>query len=127
VARVGWRRDDESFRQVFASQLLPDGTAELWHAFNDLQRATTSVDNVVRFLDVFARIDVLDVAKKVRCPTLILHSRGDVRVPEAQARELAALIPNSRLVMLDSRNHILIESQAAWTVFLAEVDRFLTP
>lgn len=126
VARVGWRRDDESFRQVFASQLLPDGTAELWHAFNDLQRATTSIDNVVKFLDVFARIDVLSLAPKIRCPTLILHSRGDLRVPEAQARELAALIPNSRLVLLDSRNHILTENEPAWPIFLAEIDRFLS-
>jgi len=126
VARVGWRRDDESFRQVFASQFLPDGTAELWHAFNDLQRATTSVENVVKFLEVFARIDVLSVAATVRCPTLILHSRGDLRVPEAQARQLAALIPDSRLALLDSRNHILTENEPAWPVFLAEVDRFLS-
>ena len=54
LARVGWRRDDDAFRQVFASQFLPDGTRELWDAFIELQRRTTSVDNVVRFLEVFA-------------------------------------------------------------------------
>ena len=27
VARVGWGRDDPSFRQMFTSQFLPDGTA----------------------------------------------------------------------------------------------------
>ena len=27
LARVSWRRDDAAFRQVFASQFLPDGTA----------------------------------------------------------------------------------------------------
>ena len=125
VARVGWRREDESFRLVFASQFLPDGTTELWHAFNQLQRATTSVDNVVKFLDVFARINVLDAAPQVSCPTLILHSRGDLRVPVSQAIELAASIPNSRLVLLDSRNHILTEGEPAWQTFLAEIDRFL--
>ena len=50
-------------------------------------------DNVVRFLEVFAQIDVADLAPQVRCPTLIMHSRGDIRVPQSQARELAALIP----------------------------------
>ena len=30
IARIGWRRDDDSFRLVFASQFLPDGTRELW-------------------------------------------------------------------------------------------------
>ncbi len=125
IARVGWRRNDDTFRLVFASQFLPDGTRELWGAFNELQRATTSIDNVVKFLEVFARIDVSRLAPKVRCPTLILHSRGDLRVPQSQARELAALIPGSRLVMLNSRSHILTEHEPAWPVFLAEIERFL--
>jgi len=125
VARVGWRRDDDTFRLVFASQFLPDGTREMWKSFIELQRATTSIDNMVKFLEVFARIDVSHLAPKVRCPTLILHSRGDVRVPQSQARELAALIPDSRQVMLNSRSHILMESEPAWPVFLHEVDRFL--
>lgn len=125
VARVAWRRDDDAFRQVFAAQFLPDGSRALWDAFNDLQRATTSTDNVVRFLDAFAHIDVSTLAPEVRCPTLILHSRGDLRVPESQARELAALIPDSRLVLLRSRNHILTEHESAWPVFLSEVEAFL--
>ncbi len=125
IARVGWRRDDDTFRQVYATQFLPDGTREVWDAFNDLQRASTSIDNVVRFLDVFASVDVSRLAPNVRCPTLVLHSRGDLRVPESQAREIARLIPNSRLVLLDSRNHVLLAREPAWQVFLAEVDHFL--
>jgi pimeloyl-ACP methyl ester carboxylesterase/DNA-binding winged helix-turn-helix (wHTH) protein len=125
IARIGWRRDDDTFRQVFASQFLPDGTRELWDAFNHLQRATTSIGNVVKFLEVFARIDVSRLAPKVRCPTLVLHSRGDLRVPQSQARELAALIPDSRLVLLNSRNHILVDTEPAWQVFLSELDQFL--
>ncbi|WP_084506238.1 MULTISPECIES: alpha/beta fold hydrolase [Amycolatopsis] len=125
LGRIGWRHDDPTFRQVFASQFLPDASRELWDAFNDLQRATTSNDNVVRFLDVFAHIDVSAIAPSVRCPTLILHSRGDLRVPKAQAQELAALIPDSRLCFLDSRNHILTEHEPAWPEFLDELDAFL--
>jgi len=125
LARVGWQRDDAAFRQVFTSQFLPDGTPELWEAFNELQRHSTTADNAVRFLEVFARIDVTNLAPQVRCPTLILHSRGDLRVPLSAARELAGLIPGSRLVPLPSRNHILTADEPAWPVFLAEVDRFL--
>lgn len=125
LGRIGWRHDDPSFRQVFASQFLPDGTRMLWDAFNDLQRATTSTENVVRFLDAFAHIDVAAQAPHVRCPTLILHSRDDLRVPRSQAQDLAALIPNSELRFLESRNHILTATEPAWPVFLAEVDRFL--
>lgn len=125
LARVGWHRDDPAFRQVFTTQFLPDSTREQWAAFNELQRRSTSVENAVRFLDVFARIDVTELAPLVRCPTLIMHSRGDLRVPLSSARELATLIPGSRLVPLHSRNHILTEEEPAWPIFLAELDRFL--
>jgi pimeloyl-ACP methyl ester carboxylesterase/DNA-binding winged helix-turn-helix (wHTH) protein len=125
LGRIGWRHDDPTFRQVFASQFLPDGNRDLWDAFNDLQRATTSTENVVRFLDVFAHIDVSTQAPHVRCPTLILHNRDDLRVPRTQAQELAALIPDSELHFLASRNHILTADEPAWPLFLTEVDRFL--
>ena len=65
------------------------------------------------------------IARRVDCPTLILHSRDDVRVPATQASELASLIPDSRLVLLDSRNHLLTASEPAWAAFLSHVDAFL--
>jgi DNA-binding winged helix-turn-helix (wHTH) protein/pimeloyl-ACP methyl ester carboxylesterase len=125
LGRIGWRHDDPTFRQVFASQFLPDGDRALWDAFNDLQRATTSTENVVRFLEVFARIDVSALAPRVRCPTLILHARDDLRVPRAQAQDLAALIADSELRFLPSRNHITTAGEPAWPEFLGELDRFL--
>lgn len=127
LARVGWGREDPSFLQVFASQFLPDGTHEEWAAFTDFQRRTTSPDNAVRFLEVFGQIDVTRVAGGVSCPTLILHSRADVRVPVSQATELADLIPDSRLVLLESHNHLLTEHEPAWPEFLAQITRFLAP
>lgn len=125
LGRVAWRREDDSFRQLFASQFLPDGTRELWDAFNRLQRTTTSTDNVARFLDVFARIDVRDLLPRVLCPTLVVHSRDDLRVPGSQARELAARIPDARLLLLAGRNHILTADEPAWRTFLAAASEFL--
>ena len=125
LARLGWAHQDPSFVQVFASQFLPDGSPQDWADFTDFQRRTTSPQNAVRFLEAFAEIDVTVAAARVECPTLILHSRDDVRVPVSQATELAALIPNSRLVLLDSKNHLLGASEPAWAAFLADVGDFL--
>lgn len=125
LARVGWGRDDPAFRQVFAAQFLPDGSRADWAAFDQLQRRTTSPDNAVRFLDEFSRIDVRDLAREVSCPTLIMHSRDDRRVPMQFGEELAALIPGSRLVSLASNNHLLTATEPAWQVFRSEVDGFL--
>jgi pimeloyl-ACP methyl ester carboxylesterase len=125
IARVGWGRDDPSFRQMFTSQFLPDGTREEWDQFDELQRRTTSADNAVRFIETFGRIDVTDLATRITCPTLVVHSRGDHRQPLAAGRAMAALIPGCRFVSLPSRNHLLTRSEAAWPVFLNLVDSFL--
>ena len=73
----------------------------------------------------FSRIDVRDEAQRVECPTLIMHSRDDHRVPMRFGEELPALIPDSRLVALSSNNHLLTATEPAWQVFRAEVDAFL--
>ncbi len=125
LARVGWGKDDPAFRQVFAAQFQPDGSRADWAAFDQLQRRTTSPENAVRFLEQFATIDVREQARGVQCPTLILHSREDHRVPMGAGQELAALIPDSQLVALDSKNHLLTADEPAWQVFRDEVATFL--
>jgi pimeloyl-ACP methyl ester carboxylesterase len=125
VGRVAWRRADQSYRQVFASQFLPDESREMWNEFVALQGATTSTENVVRFLDAFANLDVSAIAPQVACPTLVMHSRRDRRVPISQARELAALIPGSTLRLLDSGNHIITAGEPAWADVVDELRTFL--
>lgn len=125
LARAGWGEDDASFRQVFTSQFLPDGSREDWDELNELQRRTTSAGNAVHFLETFATIDVTAEAGRVRCPTLVMHARDDHRVPWSAARAMAGLIPGSRLVTLPGRNHILTSTEPAWPIFRRELDRFL--
>ncbi|WP_116998846.1 alpha/beta fold hydrolase [Desertimonas flava] len=125
LARVGWQRDDPSFRQVFTSQFFPDGSQEQWESFNELQRRTTSPENAVEFLTTFGLIDVTDLAPLVRCPTLFVHSRGDQRQPLIDAKALAALIDGSEMVALPSRNHLPLADEPAWPQALAAIEAFL--
>jgi pimeloyl-ACP methyl ester carboxylesterase len=125
LTREGWGRDSPMYRQIFTSQLMPDATPEQIDWFNDLQRLSTSPENAVRFLEVFGTIDVRDRLADVEVPTLVLHSREDNRVPFSAGRHLASEIPDSRFVPLDSQNHILLESEPAWSEFIGEVRRFL--
>ena len=39
LMRVGWGTGDPSFRQMFTSQFLPEGTKAQFDAFNGLQAA----------------------------------------------------------------------------------------
>ena len=125
LARVGWGTDDPAFRQVFTSQIIPDGTQELWDAFNALQRRTCEPETAARFMEAFGRIDVTAAAAQVRCPTLVMHSRDEVRQPVQMGLELASLIPGARFEVLPSRNHLLTAQEPAWSDFLEHTRAFL--
>ena len=126
LAELGWGSGDRAFSQVFTARFLPDGTAEQLQAFDELQRRTTSPRNAGKFVRAFGRIDVEETAPHVTAPTLVLHARGDLLPPIEQGRRMAALIPNSRFVSLESRNHLLLEHEPAWAQFLSEVERFVS-
>jgi pimeloyl-ACP methyl ester carboxylesterase len=70
-------------------------------------------------------IDVRREAAEVRAPALVLHARGDGMVPFEIGRQLAAHIPGARFVPLESRNHVLLETEPAWARFVEEVRAFL--
>jgi DNA-binding SARP family transcriptional activator len=42
LIKIGWGQEHEAFRQVFSSLFLPEGTPEQLHAFNELQRVTST-------------------------------------------------------------------------------------
>jgi len=123
--RVGWGRDNPAFAQFFTNLFIPDGTAEQHRWWGDLERQTATGDVAAQLLWNMQGIDVLDLAATLRVPTLIAHSRGDMRVPFDQGRKLAAAIPGSRFVPLESKNHVLLPDEPAWAVFLAELGSFL--
>jgi DNA-binding SARP family transcriptional activator/pimeloyl-ACP methyl ester carboxylesterase len=125
LIKIGWGKEHPAFRQVFSTLFLPEGTPEQMHAFNELQRITTTPEIAARIVTAFQFIDVRDQAKQLIQPTLVLHAKDDLRIPFEEGRLMAALIPNARLVPLESKNHILLESEPAWQLFLNEVNAFL--
>jgi pimeloyl-ACP methyl ester carboxylesterase/DNA-binding CsgD family transcriptional regulator len=122
---LGWGKEDPTFRQLFASQYLTDGTAQQLRSFNELMRASASPENAVKLMRAWYTADVRALAPQVRCPALVLHPRGDLRVPFEEGRSLARLIPGARFVPLDGRNHILLEQDTAWKQLVAELEAFL--
>ncbi len=124
LIKLGWGREHDAFRQVFSSQFMPGGTLEQLQDFNELQRISCSAENAVRFLDEFNQIDVMDIATQVKCPTLVMHARGDLRVSFDEGRKLAAQIPGSQFVPLESDNHVLL-AEPMWDVFMSKITPFL--
>jgi pimeloyl-ACP methyl ester carboxylesterase/DNA-binding CsgD family transcriptional regulator len=125
LVRLGWGKDNPAFRQVFTSRFIPGGSNEQIGWFNDLCRKTTSPEIAARLLESRATIDVMALLGKVRTPTLVLHSRDDDIVPIAEGHILAAGIPGAQFIELDSKNHVLLETEPAWERFCDEVLEFM--
>ena len=125
LIEVGWGREEPSYRHVFSSQFIPDATLEEMRWFSDLQRMSTTPENAVRIVTAVCNIDVRAAVAGLRCPSLVLHARGDVRVPLEEGRIMASEIAGARFVVLETRNHVLLEREPAFRQFFEELRAFL--
>jgi pimeloyl-ACP methyl ester carboxylesterase/DNA-binding CsgD family transcriptional regulator len=127
LVELGWGQDNPTFRQLFTYQFLPDGTPAQLQSFDELMFKAASATNAALQLRAWFSADLRDTAPQVLCPTLVLHARGDLRVPFEEGRLLAASIPGARFVPLDSRNHLVLPEEPAWQKIIAELASFDRP
>lgn len=125
LIEVGWGRDDPSYRQMFATQFMPGGTLEQLNSMSELQRQSATPQNAVRAIRSLLSVDVREAAPRVKCPTLILHARGDRRAPFEEGLLFAGLIPDARFVPLETDNHILLSQEPAFRQFFEELEAFV--
>jgi pimeloyl-ACP methyl ester carboxylesterase len=98
---------DEGMRRAFA----------LW------ERASASPAMVSALFAAWWEIDVTDVLRVIRVPTLVLHRTGDRVLPVEAGRYLANAIPDARLVEQPGVDHMVL---ADTEPLVGEIERFLT-
>ena len=125
IIKSNWGNEDKAKQHEITANILPDITTKQISDFIKVQQASSSPENTSQILKVFFETDISDFAKKVKYPTLIFHSMDDEFIPFSQSGLLATLIPDSKLILLDSRNHFLFENEPAWRDFLVESKSFL--
>ena len=125
LIKVGWARPDSAFRRVFTSLMIPGASEDQMRWLDELQRVSTSAKNALDARRQRKRANVVDLLAQLDASTLILHSRHDQMNDFEESRFLASMIAGSRLVVLDSLNHIVLGDEPAWPVFLDEVASFL--
>ena len=122
---AGWGQDNAAFRQMVTTQFFPNSSREHSDAFNDLQRLSCTPEHAQRLMLAFAALDASSWLAGVACPALVLHCRGDVRVPFEEGRFVAAGIRNARFEPVDSMNHIPLSGEPAFEEILALIHDFL--
>jgi pimeloyl-ACP methyl ester carboxylesterase/DNA-binding CsgD family transcriptional regulator len=125
LVRLGWGQENPAFRRLFATMFVPDANEEQERWFSDLMRITSEPEISARIMEASAEVDIVDRLPLVQVPTLVMHGRNDARVPYEEGRTFASGIPNAAFVTLESRNHILLETEPAWARFCEAFSQFL--
>ena len=123
--RLGWGLNNPAFCKTFTCRFIPEATPEHEQWFDELQRVSTSPENAARLMERDDDIDVRPLLSQVKTPTLVIHCDRDHAVPPELGRLLAAEIPGARYVSLPSANHLMLEEEPAWSLFLEELGLFL--
>jgi pimeloyl-ACP methyl ester carboxylesterase len=110
---------------MFTCRFIPDATPEHERWFDELQRVSTSPENAARLMERDDALDVRQLLSRVVTPTLVIHCDRDHVVPAEAGRYIAAKIPNARYVSLPGTNHLMLEEERAWEIFLEELGLFL--
>jgi pimeloyl-ACP methyl ester carboxylesterase/DNA-binding CsgD family transcriptional regulator len=125
LIKVGWARPESEFRRVLTSWMIPGATEEQMRWVDELQRVASSAQNASAARRERTKDDAVHLLPQLQIPTLVLHSRHDRMNNLDEGVLLASTIPGARLVVLESSNHIVLNDEAAWRVFVDEVAAFM--
>ncbi|MFV0514914.1 MAG: alpha/beta fold hydrolase [Jhaorihella sp.] len=125
MIRVGWGSVNPAYRHMFTESMLPDASPAQKLYMDEQQRLSTTPENAARINAMNAEVDVMDLAARIRAPTLICHAEGDRRIPLDEGRRLAGAIPGAEFVTLPGSNHMLVEGTEAFDVFHDRMDSFV--
>ena len=92
--------------------------------FAKFERLSASPGAVKSFTILNSQIDLSSILPAVRVPTLVLHNQGDVQVPVERGRELAACIPEAKLIEYPGGDHLFTTGDVE--AALGDIEEFIT-
>ena len=114
------------YRRVFSSKFFPKASREYLDELDSVLRRRWSDGAVPLGYALAVRdLDVSEQARRLTCPALVFHARKSLQIRFEAGRELAAAIPGSRFVPVDSDNQMPLESDPEWPSIRDEVRAFL--
>jgi pimeloyl-ACP methyl ester carboxylesterase len=120
-----WGSDSAAFHQMFTASFLPEGNAAQNKLFNDLQRTSATPETCAAFLRSINEIDIREIAPDTMVPTLVLHRKGDLAIPVRHGKEIAAKLPNAKLVLLEGSNHWMVGADFDMDHIVGLIDEFV--
>lgn len=85
------------FNEPHSTKPYEDGAHYAW---------ATSADWLGWCRNAWVSNDVRELARRVSCPTLVIHGDRDFRVPYAKGQEIHALVPGSKMLSIAGGGHV---------------------
>ena len=95
------REDWEMYTDAYAQAAFGWPDSDTAARYADLTRAAITQEGMLAFVREMSAADVTSSARDIQTPTLVLTRRDAKHAGVAEARELAAMIPAARLLILD--------------------------
>lgn len=102
LGRAHWPMAASLIAGLYRPGASPDVTRHIARVL----REAADTEVTLGYLESMYDVDVSHLLAEVRCPSLVLHYRGDLVVPFAGGQQLAAGIPAARFVPLDGNYHL---------------------
>ena len=117
LVRAHWGMGSKALTDVLVGTFTGSAVSpQLVEQFDHFQRIAATGEVAAGLLGRAS--DVRELVPLLTMPTVVLHRRDDQIIPFEEARKLAMLLPNGRLVPLEGNNHI------AWA---GDIDSLLNP
>jgi pimeloyl-ACP methyl ester carboxylesterase/DNA-binding CsgD family transcriptional regulator len=127
--QVAWGPEvlsSSGYRRLFTSKFFPRASSEYLDELDAVLRRRWSDGSVpLGYALAGQDLDLSEQARRLVCPTLVFHARKSQQIRFEAGRELAAAIPGSRFVPVDSDNQMPLESDPEWPSIRDEVRAFL--
>ena len=121
----GWNSKESAFTTAYMMSYFPEGPLEAVMDFVRITTASCPRDQALRIRDASNSDSIAGFLGKVRCPTLVVHSRNDGVHPISEARKLATGIPAAELVIMETANLMPLPGQPEWPRMMQTVLDFL--
>jgi len=113
----GWGEDNLAFPSMFSQLFIPDAQPEHIRWYAETQKKSTSKEVAALIMKTLSELHLFSLLKQLKVPTLVIQVAGDQALSPDSTKGVAAEIPNSQFVSIDSNNHILLEHEPGWQVF----------
>jgi len=120
-----WRAEVDGIGAAFMMAYFPEGPLDVIVDGGRIFQNFMTKETELAIRDALNSVDNRVLLPLVKCPTLIVHARNDAVHPVSEGRKLAAGIPKSELLVLETANHIPLPGSPVWDTYWTALQEFL--